>query len=54
MQLSEDETKSLGLLGPDTGLRAFNEESLQTLVLEAPDHPGNVTYLVTLFKTPNA
>jgi hypothetical protein len=53
VQLSQDEAQPLGLLWPDASLRARNEEALQPLMLEAPDHPASVTSCVTQIKTPN-
>ena len=54
MELGKDEAETVSLLGPDTSLNAFQEETLQTFVLEGPDHPTSVTRTVTLGKTSNA
>jgi hypothetical protein len=53
LQLSQDEAQPLGLLWPDASLRTRQEEALQPLMLEAPDHLTSVTSCVTQIKTPN-
>src|ERR1700741_4235499 len=53
VQLSQDEAQPLGLLWPDASLRTRQEEALQPLKLEAPDHSTSVTSCVTQIKTPN-
>lgn len=53
MELGKDEAESVSLLGPDTSLNAFHEETLQTSMLEGPDHMSSVTRTVTLGKTSN-
>jgi hypothetical protein len=54
LQLRQDEAKPLGLFRSDARFRTCQEEPLQPLMLEAPDHLRSVTSSVTHFKTPNA
>ena len=49
----QDEAKPLGLFWSDAGFRTRQEESLQPLMLEAPDHLRSVTLCVTQIKTAN-